>query len=203
METADTFEAVPLSWDNDSKTLSAALSTPPPAALAAELAALNALHARTAAEPTPVLPPPVPLNPKRTAQVAKLREAGNNDLRRGVLAQAARLHGLALDMALARPPWEPAALARDEVALCALGRAQTYLAAAAWPLALGDAKLSIEYKRVGNASAWWRGGKAMLEMGRLDDAERWLVEALAVEPGDSELTALRDEVRRAARDRKA
>ncbi|TGJ83190.1 hypothetical protein E0Z10_g5576, partial [Xylaria hypoxylon] len=49
---------------------------------------------------------------------------------------------------------------------------------------------SVEAKRTGNAKAWWRRGKCLLEMGRLDEAREWVRKALELEGEEAELAGL-------------
>lgn len=63
-----------------------------------------------------------------------------------------------------------------------------------WPEAAADAEASVEAKRVGNAKAWWRRGKALMEMGRLEEAADWVKKGLELEGQESELVALLAEV---------
>lgn len=89
-------------------------------------------------------------------------------------------------MALARPAWEPVALARDELAGLYANRAQAQMALQAWPEGLLDAKCSVECKPVGNVKAWWRVGKCLAEMGRWEEAKGFLEKALDIEGKGSE-----------------
>ncbi|KAI1182186.1 tetratricopeptide repeat domain-containing protein [Nemania serpens] len=189
MSDLDTFSLLPLQIDPQSK----AVSTPSSSrTLQAELAALNALHRAMLSLETPhhVPPPPVPVNPKRSAQITKLRESGNAEQRKGRHAEAAKLYGLGLQMALGRPLWEPQGLVREEVAALYANRAQAYMGMLAWPEAAADAEASVEAKRVGNSKAWWRRGKCLLEMGRLDEAREWVRKGLELEGEEAELVAL-------------
>jgi translocation protein SEC72 len=52
----------------------------------------------------------------------------------------------------------------------------------------------VEMKKVGNAKAWWRRGKCLLEMGRMDEAETWVKQGLEFEATEQDLVALRDEI---------
>jgi translocation protein SEC72 len=188
------FDLQPLQMDPQSKAISASSSS---RALAAELEELNALHRAlitTVETPTGAPPPPVPVNPKRTANVSKLRDNGNAEYRRGKYAEAAKLYTLGLQMALARPHWEPAQLVREEAAALLANRAQAHVALGNWPEGAVDAEASVECRRVGNAKAWWRRGKCLMEMGRLDEARQWVGRALEVEGEEADLVALMKEI---------
>jgi len=77
-------------------------------------------------------------------------------------------------MALTRPPWEPAAIVRDEVAGLLGMRGQAYLKVGMWPEAGADAEGSVELRSGGNGVAWWVRGVALKEMSRWDEAGEWL-----------------------------
>jgi translocation protein SEC72 len=200
------FKPLPIEYDPASK-LVAGTASPVPAALATELAALNALHKALSAGPTApdgagatvhvVPPPPAASNPKRSAQVAKLRDSGNAALRAGKPQDAARLYTLAVDMAAGRPGWEPVDTARDELATLYANRAQAHMAARDWALGAVDAECSVELKRQGNTKAWWRRGKCLLEMGRLEEAERWVGEAIEFEGEEADLMEIGRAIRMA------
>jgi translocation protein SEC72 len=216
------YTQLPVEYDPSSKTVvaregaaSAASASNSNSGLTDELAALNALHkALTAGSSAPapasggegassssssgwVPPPPTAANPKRSAQVAKLRDSGNAAFRAGRHADAVRLYTLGIDMAAGRPAWEPAPPARDELAQLYANRAQAHMALQAWAEGAVDALCSVELKKQGNTKAWWRRAKCLLEMGRLDEADRWLVEACEFEGEESDLIDIGKQVRKA------
>ncbi|KAI0427243.1 tetratricopeptide repeat domain-containing protein [Xylaria sp. FL1042] len=189
MSDLDTFTLLPLQIDPQSK----AVSTPSSSkSLQTELAALNTLHRALLALETPnnIPPPPIPVNPKRSANITKLRDSGNNEQRKGRHAEAIKLYSLGLQMALGRPLWEPQGLVREEIASLYANRAQAHISLLAWPEGAADAEASVEAKRVGNAKAWWRRGKCLLEMGRLHEARDWVRKGLELEDKEQELAGL-------------
>lgn len=193
MESLDTFSLLPIQMDPTTKALSA---NPSSSALDTELAALNKLHKSllNVGTPTGTPPPPVPVIPNRSAQIAKLRDSGNTEFRKGNHAQAVKLYGLAVDMALGRPHWEPSGLVREEVSGLLANRAQANMAQQNWAEGAVDAEASVEMKKVGNAKGWWRRGKCLLEMGRLDEAEEWVKQALEFEATEQDLVKLKEEI---------
>ena len=200
MEDPDTFHQLPIAVDPQTKAVSASPST---SALNAELAALNSLHRsfiRDVQNSAGVPPPPVPVDPKRSAQINKLREAGNASFKKGSYGDAARMYTLALDMAIQRPVWEPAGLVREELSQLYNNRAQAQMAQQGWPEGATDAECSVELKKVGNSKGWWRRGKCLQEMGRLEEAREWLREAVEFESagpdkaGVEELQQLKTEI---------
>jgi translocation protein SEC72 len=191
MEDTEFFTLLPLHLDPQSKAISTTSTSKP---LQDELAALNALHRTLLTLDSPVPPPPVPVAPKRTAQITKLRESANAAYRSGTYPSALQLYSLGLDMALKRPLWEPSGLVRDEVAGLYANRAQTHMAMRSWAEGWKDAEASVEAKKVGNAKAWWRGGRCLSEMGRWEEAREWVGRGLEVEGREGELVALLKEI---------
>jgi translocation protein SEC72 len=199
MESPDTFTLLPLEMDPTTKAISASQSLSN--ALETELATLNSLHRNllNVETPTGTPPPPVPVNPKRSAQIGKLRESGNAEFRKANHDQAVKLYGLAIDMALTRPQWEPSGLVREEVSGLLSNRAQANMAQQNWAEGAIDAEASVEMKKVGNAKGWWRRGKCLLEMGRLDEAEQWVKQGLEFEATEQDLVSLKDEIEKKQR----
>ncbi|KAL2152322.1 hypothetical protein VTH82DRAFT_5506 [Thermothelomyces myriococcoides] len=195
MSDLDTFDFIPLQIDPKSKAISAA-QTPASRALEAELAALNSLQRslHSLEGPGVVPPPPVPFNPKRSANINKLRESGNAEYRKQHYAEAIRFYTLGLQMALARPAWEPSQLVREEVHALYSNRAQAHMQLGNWPEAAVDAEASVEAKRQGNAKAWFRRGRCLVEMGRLAEAREWVARGLEFEGEEKELVELLKEV---------
>ncbi|KAL5002944.1 hypothetical protein BDV10DRAFT_181158 [Aspergillus recurvatus] len=192
-QSIDLFNQYPLTLDPSSKAISlsanaATTYTPSQtAAINAELSALNTLHRTLLSLDTPSIPPPpLPLNPKRSAQITKLRDSANAAYRKNNHAEAVRLYTFALEMALARPGWEPVAVAREELAALYGNRAQAYMAQQKWVEGLVDARASVEGRPVGNVKAWWRGGKCLVEMGRWEEAKSFVSRGLELEGKNSE-----------------
>ncbi|KAL9941597.1 hypothetical protein D7B24_004254 [Verticillium nonalfalfae] len=197
------FDALPLQMDAQSKAITSASSN---RALTTELEALNTLHRTLLGLETPhgIPPPPVPVNPKRSAGVAKLRDSGNGEFRKGKFPEAIKFYTLGIQMALQRPPWEPNQLVREEVAGLYANRAQAHMALTQWAEGSVDAEASVEARKVGNAKAWWRRGRCLQEMGRLEEAREWVRRGLGMEGEEAELVALlRDIETRIAKGSKA
>lgn len=193
MDSLDVFELLALEMDPATKDVSAHSTSP---ALAKELAALNALHRGLLAvgTPTGTPPPPVPVNPTRSAQIGKLRESGNNEFRKGKHAEAVKLYGLAIGMAMNRPYWEPSGLVREELSGLLSNRAQANMAQQNWAEGAVDAEASVEMKKADNAKAWWRRGKCLLEMGRLEEAETWVSQGLEFGAAEPDLVQLKQDI---------
>lgn len=63
-----------------------------------------------------------------------------------------------------------------------------------WPEGLVDAEASVEAKKVGNAKAWWRKGRCLFEMGRLEEAKEWVGRGLEMEGNEADLVGLLKEI---------
>ena len=201
----DTFTQLPLYLDPTTKAISCpSLQTP---SIQAELAALNSTHKALLSLDgnLTVPPPPLPLNPKRSAAIQKMREQGNASLARRTagsnpqqnIQDAIKYYSYAIDMALQRPPWEPASIVRDEIAILMSNRSQGYIGLQAWPEGAIDAETSVEMKAgPGQGKAWWRRSRCLLEMGRVDEALEVVDKALDLEGGDgsAELKSLKAEI---------
>ena len=97
----ETYTHIPIHLDPSTKTLSLpGSSSSYPRATHDALTALNALHTqlKTLETPSQIPPPPVPVNPKRSAQIAKLRDAALSSHKKGDFGGAVRLWGYAIDM---------------------------------------------------------------------------------------------------------
>lgn len=97
-------------------------------------------------------------------------------------------------MASGRPVWEPSGLVREELTQLYANRAQAYMGGNLWAEGAVDAHCSVELKKAQNAKAWWRRGRCLLEMGRVEEAREWISEALEFEGQEADLVALMEEV---------
>lgn len=192
----DTFTLLPLHIDPTSKAISSHL-----ASLEADLTSLNALHTLLKlAQPNSVPPPPLPTNPKRSAQIQKMREQGNASLRTKTTPTSAqamdaiKLYTYGIKMALERPAWEPTQLVREEAGVLYSNRAQAYMAAQMWAEGAADGETSVWLKRTANGKAWWRRGRCLCEMRRWKEAQAWVREGLEVEGNEVELAGLMKEI---------
>jgi len=191
MDDSESFTLLPIRLNPTSKAIETSSNS---RALKEELNALNSLHRALLTLESPVPPPPVPVNPKRTAGITKLRESGNVEFRKGKHADAIRLYELGLSMALGRPEWEPSGLVRDEVAGLYANRAQAYMATSNWVEGALDAEASVEAKKAGNAKAWWRKARCLMEMGRLEEAKDWVLKGLEMDGNEADLMGLLKEI---------
>ncbi|MCJ1305794.1 hypothetical protein MMC08_008610 [Hypocenomyce scalaris] len=177
---AETFTLLPLHLDPTSKSISC--PSLPSTQIATELTELNTLHRlllNITDSPlgTNIPPPPLPLNPKRGAQIAKMREQANTLMRRARredAEEAVKLYTYALTMSTTRPPFEPHQNTIAELSQLYANRAQAHLTLHNYPEAAADAETSVELKKAGNGKAWWRRGRCLVEMGRWGEAREWV-----------------------------
>ncbi|KAL2818177.1 hypothetical protein BDW59DRAFT_165625 [Aspergillus cavernicola] len=203
-QTIDLFNQYPLTLDPASKAISltpssSTYTSAQLSSITSELTTLNALHrSLISLEPPNIPPPPLPINPKRSAQINKLRDSANTAYRKNNHQEAVRLYTYAIEMALTRPGWEPVAVAREELAGLYANRAQAWMSQQGWVEGMVDARASVEGKPVGNVKAWWRGGKCLVEMGRWEEAKSFLNRGVEIEgktsEGVKELLQLLEEV---------
>lgn len=76
-----TFTLLPLHMDPSSKAISSP-SVPTDPALTTALSHLHTLHRTLLTLPNAIPPPPLPANPKRSAQIQKMREQANTTLKK-------------------------------------------------------------------------------------------------------------------------
>ncbi|KAF3923678.1 hypothetical protein ABW20_dc0100531 [Dactylellina cionopaga] len=202
----DSFTLLPIVMDDSSKSLFPAPSTTPIPGLTVNLADLNHLHRNLLQFDSAIAPPPGIVNPKRSAQINKLRESGNAAFRKQTFSEAIKLYSLALDMCLGRPHWEQSGLVREEAAMIYSNRAQANIAIRSWAEGMCDAEMSCGLKPKDNVKAWYRRALCLKEMGKLEDSREvlemgseWEAENRGKTDGD--LRALLKEVLKAIEDK--
>lgn len=114
-------------------------------------------------------------------------------------------------MALSRPPWELAAVSRDETAIALCNRSAAFALAGAWANALADAEAVIALKRPWTKGHFrWvsqlvhhpepmtdpppRRARALVGLNRIEEARDAIVDGLQFEPDDKELNNFLQEV---------
>ncbi|RMD42481.1 hypothetical protein DV735_g2648, partial [Chaetothyriales sp. CBS 134920] len=190
-DSLETYIHLPIHIDPASKALSVSSSDQ---AVQDAVAQVNALHTAFKKLETAnnLPPPPMPPDPKRSAQIQKLRESAGTAARKGNYAEAIRLLTFAIDMAASRPGWEPSGLAREELAICYFARAAAHMESRNWVEGWKDAESSTECKRgpqttpqgqkvPGNPQAFIVGGRCLIELTRYDEAVKWLERAIEIE----------------------
>ena len=191
---ADTFLALPLQIDEKTKSVvCSAHSLPVCPKCNLDFSALNLTYKHFNTLTTECPPPPTKQPPiARSTQIAKLRDSGTSSLKLNKYDDAIRYYTLAIEMALARPPWELAAICRDEAVVCLAHRSMVRLQMGDFPEALADAEAVVELKR-GWAKGYFRKAKALQAMGELDNAKVAVEMGLMYDPNDNECNlALKD-----------
>lgn len=115
-----------------------------------------------------------------------MREDGNAHFRAQRHQEAIIAYTNAINIAFDRPLWEPASLAREELAVLLSNRSAAYIASKEWVNGYVDAQAVVELKR-----SWSKGhfrlGKALVGMGRVDEGIKALKFGLEVEPDSNEI----------------
>ncbi|CAM1502674.1 Fc.00g074500.m01.CDS01 [Cosmosporella sp. VM-42] len=191
MSDFDHFDLLPLAMNPQSKAIE---TLQPSRALNAELEELNSLHRAILNIENGAPPAPLPVNAKRSANVAKLRESGLESQKKGKFLDAIKFYSLGLQMALGRPGWEPSGLVREEIWQLLVARAQAHMSLSNWPEAALDAQASVENMWQNNAKAWLIRGRALSEMGRFEEAKEWMTRAVQIDGKEPELQTLLKEI---------
>lgn len=206
MSSLHSLKLLPLTIDSSTKSLtitpsssSSSSTTSHPTDLPASLLKIAAIHQQILSldPPNQIPPPPQLVHPKRSAQVAKLRESANAAFKKSAFADAIKLYTLAIKMAADRPAWEPVGLVREELSVLYGNRAQAQMGLRAWVEGANDAECSVKCKPAANEKGWWRKGRCLVEMGRWEDAGAWVEKGLKIEEYkvDGELGRLGKEIR--------
>lgn len=202
---ADTFNLLPVNLEQKevNGTKVSALSSGDPS-LAALMHQINSLtngfkQSGFVLEVPP--PPPQAVNPHRSAQIDKQKLAGNEAFKNGKWGEALKLYSVALDLAASRPPWEPAAMANDEMSILLCNRSAAFLGAELYAEAYADAHACIELKKPWS-KGYFRKAKACLKLGRLFEAKEVLEAGLAYEPHNEELKSVMKEAQNMIQDSK-
>ncbi|KAK6542464.1 hypothetical protein TWF694_006418 [Orbilia ellipsospora] len=170
----ESFTLLPLTMEDSSKSILPLPTTVPIPDLADHLNELNSLHRNLLQFDNAIPPPPGLINPKRSAQINKLRESGNAAFRKQSFGDAVKLYSLALEMCLGRPHWEQSALVREEASMIYSNRAQANIAMRNWAEGMCDAEMSCGLKPKDNVKAWYRRALCLKEMNKLEDAREVL-----------------------------
>jgi translocation protein SEC72 len=195
---ADTFLALPLQIDEKTKSVQCLHhSLPTCTKCNLDFTPLNTLYKSFNSLTTDAPPPPQQKpHPARSAQIAKMKESGNNAFKVNKYADALRFYSLALEMALSRPPWEPAALCRDETVILLCNRSAAHFAMENYPESLADAEAVVELKKPW-AKGHYRKCKALQAMGRLEEAQKAIELGLMYDPNDNECNIVLREIKKA------
>lgn len=196
----DTFLSLPIKLDEKTKAVVCtyhSLPTCPKCNI--DLQSLNLLIRNFNNLPPDSNHPPPPNKqppPARSAQIAKLKDSGNTSFKIHKFDDAVRYYSLAIEMALSRPPWEPAALCRDETVILLCNRSAAKFALQEFPESLADAQGVVELKRPW-AKGHYRKSKALQAMGRLEEAKKAIEMGLMYDPNDHECNLVLKDIKKA------
>jgi len=140
-----------------------------------------------------VPPPPKIVHPQRTPLVQKAKEEGNQLFKRNQHEQAINKYNVAANFAASRFPWETSNLTRDELSVVVCNRSAAYLASGDPIGALLDADAVVQLKRPWS-KGHFRKAKALLALGKLEEAKECAFLGLQFEPDSSELTSFVEEI---------
>ncbi|KAK9381142.1 uncharacterized protein V2V93DRAFT_368431 [Kockiozyma suomiensis] len=163
------YSEVPINFDKVTKHLDFSESEKTPER-AAEVAKLNKLYKDLVGVNSDVPPPPNQINGRLTDQVKKLKESGNQAFKRSSYADAIRMYGLAIEMALKRASWEASGYQREELSVLFSNRSQAYMSTGSWGEGMVDADTAIFLRR-SFPKAHYRKGKCLQNLGRLREAK--------------------------------
>lgn len=184
---ADSFLSLPLQYDEKTKSVVCSHHHLPTCTKChLDLQSLNNTHRAFNLLDSPAPPPPTKQpHPARSVQISKLKDSGNSSFKVHKFADAVRYYSLAIDMALARPAWEPANVCRDESVILLCNRSAARFAMKEYAESLGDAEAVVGLK-----STWAKGHfrkcKALQAMGRLEEAKKAIELGLMCDPNDNE-----------------
>lgn len=193
---AETFNLLPVSLEqkdvNGTKVSAISSSDPSLAPLIHQINALtNGFKQSGFALEVPP-PPPQAINPNRSKQVEISKKQGNDAFKAGKWGDALKMYSIALDLAASRPPWEPAAMANDEMSVLLCNRSAAFLGADLYAEAYADAHACIELKKPWT-KGYFRKAKACLKLGRPSEAKQVLEAGLTYEPHNEELRTVMKE----------
>ncbi|KAI0027562.1 hypothetical protein K488DRAFT_25371, partial [Vararia minispora EC-137] len=126
-------------------------------------------------------PPPQVINKMLSQKVNQMKEEGNTAFRTKQQEKAIIIYTQAANIALSRAPWEPAQIAREEVATIMSNRSAAYYEAGDHIAALMDAEIVCGLKK-GWSKGFFRKAKALVGLDALEDARQAILDGLTFEP---------------------
>ncbi|KAL5513259.1 hypothetical protein ACEPAH_3657 [Sanghuangporus vaninii] len=159
-----------------------------------DFSGMNALARIFVQNPSLVVPPPPQVvQQQRTQAVMKTKDDGNALFKANKLKEAVSMYTMAVNVAASRLPWEPNSLMKDELSMVLSNRSAAYTALGDYVSALVDAELVIQIKRPWS-KGHFRKAKALVELGRYEEAREAIKLGLAFEPNNTELKSFLDEI---------
>ncbi|EJD07643.1 uncharacterized protein FOMMEDRAFT_40180, partial [Fomitiporia mediterranea MF3/22] len=129
-------------------------------------------------------PPPQIVQQQRSQAVTKTKEDGNALFKANKVKEAVSMYTMAVNVAAGRLPWEPNSIMKEELSTVLSNRSAAYLAAGDHVGALVDAELVIQLKRPWS-KGHFRKAKALVELGRLEEAREAIKLGLGFEPNNN------------------
>lgn len=159
------------------------LGSPPSPFTSKDLKSLNQLSAilLSATDPNWLPPMPQAVPNARSMQINKFKDEGNVAFRKENWTEAIKQYTASADLAASRPLFESNAYARDELAITLCNRSAAYLCRKDYVNALVDADAVILLKKPW-VKGYFRRGKALSAMERLDEAKEALLLGLQFDP---------------------
>jgi len=140
-----------------------------------------------------VPPPPNIMHPGRSQAVHKAKEEGNNFYKQGKTAQAIQVYSLSASIAASRPPWEASQIVKDELSVIMCNRSAAFAMSGDYVSALVDADVVIQLKRPWS-KGHFRKGKALVGLGRLEEAREAISLGLQFDPDNQEMKTFSAEI---------
>jgi len=140
-------------------------------------------------------PPNNVINQKLSELVRTTKDEGNALFKAGKPQEALPRYNAAAAYAMQRPPWEPNGLFREELTTVISNRSAVYLELKDYISALADAETVIAVRR-NWPKGHFRKSKALMGLGRLQEAADALKLGLSYEPVNKELLGFLDDIER-------
>jgi translocation protein SEC72 len=115
---------------------------------------------------------------------------------------AVKFYTKGIELAFARPPWQPAAICRDEIVILLSNRSAANLQLKQYEASLADAEAVVQLKKTW-VKGHFRKCRALQAIGRLVEAKQAIELGLHFEPDDKECGLLLKEIQKAIEARKS
>jgi len=160
---------------------------------------LNRMAKLLVNNPNLLCPPPANVvSQKLTQAVNNTKEEGNQIFKIGLHGQAMSRYTMAANIAVQRPPWEAQQLMREELSTVLSNRSAAYFESSDYIGALVDADTVIALRR-NWSKGHFRKAKALLGLGKLEEAKDAIRLGLSYEPMNSELNGFLADIERIAK----
>lgn len=133
-------------------------------------------------------PPPTVVQQKLSQAVTNTKDEGNNLYKVGKHKEALAKYNFAANIAVQRPPWENSALFREELSTVVSNRSAALFELGDYLGALVDAETVVAIRR-NWAKGHFRKAKALVGIGRLEEAKEAVSLGLQFEPNNAELNS--------------